>query len=115
MVPEEMILILTDLNRTSTILHQPSANTHRYHHCTTRTHLWNQNAITRLDRDLHPLPIFIEAAGPHREDLGLRELLDGGLGEEDARCGFSLGFDPLHEDAVEEGGKGLNRAKGGGL
>ena len=41
-------------------------------------------------------------AGADGEDLGLVELLDGSLGEEDAGCGLGFGLDALDEDAVEE-------------
>ena len=36
------------------------------------------------------------------EDLGLVQLLDSGLGQEDAGCGLGFGLDALDEDAVEE-------------
>lgn len=118
MVPEEVILVLTDLYRAPTILPSPSSSaqkTQHHHQTTAPTHLRDQNAVARLHRDLHPLALFIESAGAHGEDLGLGQLLDGRLWEEDSRGGLCFSLDALDEDAVEERRKRLDGAEGSGL
>ena len=49
------------------------------------------------------------------EDLGLVELLDAGLGQEDAAGSLGLGLDALDEDTVKEGSKSSDGLDGGGL
>lgn len=96
MVPEERVLLLANLDRAAPVLR-------------------HQHLVSRLYRARHALALAVEAARPDGEHLGLVELLDGGLGEEDAAGGLGLGFDALDEDAVEEGGKGADGFQGGGL
>ena len=79
------------------------------------SYLRNQHPITGSNTHGQPLSILAEEAGTDGEDLGLVELLDARLGEEDARGGLGLGLDALDEDAVEEGNEGANGADGGGL
>lgn len=118
MVPEEMVLVLADLDRASTVLHHhqqtSTTSTSRNQHWGS-SHLRNQNAVAGLHRNLHPLALFIESTWAHGEDLGLRQLLDGRLGEEDSRGSLDIGLDTLDEDAVEEGREGLDGAEGSGL
>lgn len=69
-----------------------------------QTHLRNQNFVASLDRHLDAAAVPVEGAGSRGDDLGLVELLDAALGQEDAAGRLGLGLDALHEDAVEEGG-----------
>lgn len=64
--------------------------------------LRDQDLVARLYAGGDALSIFVEHAGADGEDLGLVELLDGSLGEEDAGCGLGFRLDALDEDAVEE-------------
>jgi hypothetical protein len=72
------------------------------------TYLGDQDLVTRLDADGYPLALLIISTGSNSQYLGLVELLDGGLGQEDAGCGLGLGLETLDEDAVEERGEGLD-------
>jgi hypothetical protein len=65
--------------------------------------LRDQDLVARLYAGSHALSIFVKHARANGENLGFVELLDGCLGEEDARCSLGLGLDALDEDAVEEG------------
>lgn len=82
MVPKKRILLLPDLDRTTTILR-------------------DQDAIASRDRDGNTFPVLVEPAGADGEHLGLVQLLDARLRQEDAACCFRLGLHALHEDAVE--------------
>jgi hypothetical protein len=64
--------------------------------------LRDQDLVAGLYAGSDALSILVEHARADGEDLGFIELLDGGLGEEDARCGLGLGLDALDEDAVEQ-------------
>lgn len=88
-IPKEMILVLTNLNRTSTILRHSFVISKNKQQSTTtiphkKSHLGDQNAVAGLHRDLQPLAFFIESTWAHGQDLGLGQLLDGRLGEEDS-------------------------------
>lgn len=72
------------------------------------TYLGNQNLVTGLHADGNPLSLPVVSARANSEDLGLVELLDGALGEEDAAGRLGLGLDALDKDAVEEGREGLD-------
>jgi hypothetical protein len=113
-VTEKGILFFADLNGAASILfhHQlvsvwfyfaavrPPAPSYAVLHA--RTHLRNQNLITSSNTHSYPLAILVQSAGSHGQNLGLVQLLDGGLGQEDAAGGLRLGFDALDQDAVEE-------------
>lgn len=79
------------------------------------THGRDQDTVTSLDGDLNALSVLVKASGSDSEDASLRELLNGRLGEEDSGGGLGLSLDALDEDTVEEGGKSLDGAEGGGL
>lgn len=80
-----------------------------------QTHLRNQDPVSHRHAHRQALPLFIYPAGADGQDFGLVELLLRRLGDEDAAGGLGLGFEPLHEDAVEEGGDGFDGFDGGGL
>jgi len=65
--------------------------------------LRDQDLVAGLYAGSNALSIFVKHAGADGDDLGFVELLDGGLGKEDARCGLGFGLDALDENAVEEG------------
>jgi hypothetical protein len=89
MVPEDRILLLGNLDLRA-------------------AELRDEHLVAGLDAHDDALAVAVEAAGPDGEDLGLVELLDGGLGQEDAGGGLGFGAHALDEDAVEERGEGLD-------
>lgn len=95
-VPEELVLLLTDLDGRA-------------------AKLGDQHPVARRDAHGHPVALLVEQAGPDGQHLGLVELLDARLGQEDAAGGLGLSLDALDEDAVEEGHEGADGAEGGGL
>jgi len=94
-IAEKRILILTNLDGRTTKLR-------------------NQNLVTGLNGRSDALAITVKSTGANSEDLCFVELLDGGLGEEDATGSLGLGLDALDEDAVEEGSEGLDGLGGDG-
>lgn len=94
MVPKQAQLLLANLDRAAAIL--------RDKHLVADRHA-RRNALA----------VPVERAGAHGYDFSFVELLDGGLGQEDAGCGFGFGFEALHEDAVEERGDGADGFYGG--
>ena len=76
------------------------------------TYLGNQNLVAGLDAGCYPLALLVECSGPNGQYLGLVQLLDGGLGQEDAACGLGLGLEALDEHAVEERGEGADGLEG---
>ena len=72
------------------------------------TYLRNQNTVTDGNAHGETVALLVESAGADGQDLGLVELLDAGLGEEDAAGGLGLGLDALDEDAVEERSQGAD-------
>ena len=63
-------------------------------------HLPNSTVWTNLEIDRDQLAAFVAAAGADGDDLALRGLLFGGVGNDDAAGGFFLGIDALDDDAV---------------
>src|SRR5215831_3786687 len=59
-----------------------------------------QHAVAGLDVGLDNLAGLVAAAGAYRDDLALRGLLLGGIGNDDAALGFFLGIDASHDHAV---------------
>jgi hypothetical protein len=76
------------------------------------TYLGNQHLVARLHARRNTLALPVKRTGSDSEDLGLIQLLHGGLGQEDAGCGLGLGLDALDEDAVEEGRNGADGLDG---
>lgn len=74
--------------------------------------LRNQNLVARRNAHGDSLALLVETTGSNSEDLSLVELLDGALGQEDARGGLGVGLDALDENAVEERGESLDAAEG---
>lgn len=116
MIPEQTILFLANFDRRSTILrrHTSVSNT-QVPLDLTATYLRNQHAITGLDAARDTLAVLVEAPGSDSQHLGLVELLDRRLGQEDARGRLGLGLDALHQHAVEEGRQGANGFECGSL
>jgi hypothetical protein len=92
-VPEQAVLLLADLDGAA-------------------AELRDQNLVTGLDADGNAVAGLVECARADGEDLGLVQLLDGGLGQEDAACGLGLGLEALDEHAVEERGEGADGLEG---
>lgn len=82
-IPEQRVLLLTDLDRRS-------------------TELGDQDLVTGLHTDGNALALFVKCSRSNSEHLGLVKLLDSCLGQEDAGCGLSLRLKTLHQDTVEE-------------
>jgi hypothetical protein len=107
-----MVLVLADLHRAAAILEvsvsiyscalSPSAIFIQAVSSLT-TYLRNQHLIALLNAHRYPLAFAIETTGTDSQDLGLVQLLDGGLGQEDAAGGLGLSLNALDQDAVEEG------------
>ena len=74
--------------------------------------LGDEDPVTGDDAHGDALAVAVEGARTDGENLGLVEVLDGGLGEEDARGSLGLGLDALDEHAVEEGDEGADGAEG---
>jgi hypothetical protein len=70
--------------------------------------LRNQNPIAGRHTHGQALAILVESTGSDGEDLALVQLLDRGLGEEDAAGGLGLGLDALDEHAVQQGDQVLD-------
>lgn len=85
-VPEQAVLFLTNLDGAATKLR-------------------DQDLVARLHADGNAVSALVERARANGQHLGLVQLLDGGVGQEDARCGLGLRLDALHEHAVEKGGE----------
>ena len=79
------------------------------------TYLGDQDTVTGANAHGDTLALAAKGAGADGEDLGLVELLDAGLGQEDAAGGLGLGLDALHQHPVQERDQRLDRADGGGL
>lgn len=98
------------------ICNRPSA-LHRHCICSggTLTYLGDEDAVASVDAHGEALAVLVEGTGANSEDLGLVEVLNGGLGKEDAGGSLGLGLDALDEDAVKKGDESLDGADGGGL
>jgi hypothetical protein len=92
-VPEQTVLVLADLDRAA-------------------AKLGDQDLVAGLHADGNAVARLVECAGAHSEHLGLVQLLDGCLGQEDAGCGLGLGLEALHEHTVEEGREGADGLEG---
>lgn len=95
MIAEERVLVLANLDGRA-------------------TELGDQDLVAGLDGGSNALAIAVKGTGANGENLGLVELLDGRLGEEDATGGLGLGLDALDQDAVEQGSERLDGLGGDG-
>lgn len=77
------------------------------------TYLRNQDLVTNVHAHGHAISLLIKRARPDGKYLGLVQVLDGALGEEDSGRGLALGFHSLDKDAVQEGREALNVAESG--
>ena len=95
-VAEEVVLVLADLDGGA-------------------AELGDEDAVASADAHGDALAVAGEGAGADGKHLGLIQLLDAGLGQEDAAGGLGLGLDPLHQHPVQQRHQRLDRADGGGL
>ena len=79
------------------------------------TYLGDEHAIASRDAHGRALAVLVKVAGANGQHLGLVELLDARLGEEDAAGRLGLGLDALDQDAVQQRHERADRAEGGGL
>jgi hypothetical protein len=79
------------------------------------TYRRDQDAVARLDLRGDALAILIRRTRADSKDLGLVELLDGALGQEDTAGSLGLGLHALDEDAVEKRDETLDGLESGGL
>lgn len=93
MVAEQAVLVLADLDGAA-------------------AKLGDQDLVAGLHADGNAVSGLVEGAGADGEDLGLVQLLDRCLGQEDARGGLGLRLEALHEHAVEERGEGADGLEG---
>src|ERR1700751_6085971 len=62
-----------------------------------------QPPVAGLDVGLDDLAGLVATTGAHRDDLALRGLLLGGVGDNDAAPRFFLGIDTFHDHTVVQG------------
>lgn len=75
------------------------------------TYLGDEDLVTSGDAHGETIAILVEETGANSENMGLILLLDGSLREEDTGGSLGLGLDALDQDAVQEGGEGLDVAE----
>lgn len=75
------------------------------------TYLGDEDLVTSGNAHGETLAFLVEETGANSEDMGLVLLLDGRLREEDTGGSLGLGLDALDQDAVQEGGEGLDVAE----
>ena len=61
--------------------------------------LAEQHAVTHLDVDRNQLAGFVTAARTNGDDLALRGLFLGGIGNDDAASGFVFGINAFEHDS----------------
>jgi hypothetical protein len=111
-----MILVLTDLHRASTVLKDTvSTSRPRDREGVSLSYLRNQHLVSLVHAHGNPLAVLVEAAGADGQHLGLVQLLDAALGEEDAAGRPRLGLDALDQDPVQERDEGLDALECGRL
>lgn len=119
MIPEKGVLLLADLDGVTAELNRAtlayivpcSIRVHAEMRGNCTTYLRNEDLVTGVDTHGETLAVAVKETGANGEDLGLVLLLDGSLGEEDTGGSLGLGLDALDQDAVQEGGKGLDVAE----
>lgn len=75
-----------------------------------QAYLRDQDAVALLDTHGQAVALLVEGAGADGQDLGLIELLNARLGEEDAAGGLGLGLDALDQNTVEQRGESTDGA-----
>lgn len=79
------------------------------------TYRRDQDSVAGLHTHGQPLAILVQTARANSQNLGLVQLLDTRLGQEDAGGGLGLCLDAVDQDTVQEGYERLDRSDGGGL
>lgn len=95
MVAEEGVFFLADFDGGTTVL-------------------GDQNLISWLHGDLNSLSISVQRSRSNSQHLGLVQVFDCALGQENATGCLSLGFYALNKHAVEEGRDGADGFEEGG-
>lgn len=120
MIPEESVLLLTDLDGVTTELNRHTLayivpciriQTGKCEGIVRTTYLGDEDLVTGIDTHGDALAVAVKETGANSEDLGLVLLLDGSLGEEDTGGSLGLGLDALDQDAVQEGSERLDVAE----
>ena len=73
-----------------------------------KTHLRNQNLIPHSHRTANPLPILVQSTGSNSQHPRFIQFLHTALRKEDTRCSLGFRFDALDQDAIEEGREGFD-------
>lgn len=92
-VPEQAVLVLANLDRAA-------------------AELRNQDLVARLYADSNTVSALVEGAGADSQNLGLVQLLDRRLGQEDTGGGLGLRLNALDQNTVEEGGERADGLEG---
>lgn len=79
------------------------------------SYLGDQDAVTNGNTHGQSVALLVEGTGADSHNLGLVELLNAGLGQEDAAGGLGLGLDTLDQDTVKEGSESSDGSNRGGL
>ncbi|KAI6759256.1 hypothetical protein HG530_009936 [Fusarium avenaceum] len=77
--------------------------------------LRDQDTVTDGNTHGQSVALLVHSTRANGQHLGLVELLNAGLGQEDAAGGLGLGLDTLDEDTVKEGSKSSDGLDRGGL
>lgn len=113
MIPEEGVFLLADLDGVTTELnrHTLAYIVPMYSHPSCTTYLGDEDLVTGIDTHGETLALTVNETRADGEDLSFVLLLDGSLGEEDTGGSLGLGLDALDQDAVQQGGEGLDVAE----
>lgn len=71
-----------------------------------RTYRGDQDTVANGDAHGQSVSLLVHSPRANSQNLGLIQLLDAGLGKEDAAGSLGLGLDALDEDAVQERSEG---------
>jgi hypothetical protein len=79
------------------------------------SYLGNENAVANGNAHGQALALLVQTTGSDGQDLGLVQLLNARLGQEDAAGSLGLSLDALDENAVQQGGQRADGSDGGSL
>lgn len=106
MISEERELLVSNLDRASTVLDRISISFQL--HRESLSYLWNQDLVTSLHAHCYSLSILVDTTWSNSQNLGLVQLLDRALWKEDTAGGLGLGLDSLDQNTVEKRSEGLD-------